>query len=162
MTDFDGWGAEHGPDTTYQFSHVALNRDTPKRRGKTPEAKVAEACVKWLELLDFYVLRTGAGMVDYEGRKVQVGRAGGHDYTCCAPNGRFVSMETKSATGKPTEGQLRQRNFIKRRNGIVTIPHSLDELKADMIAAFGAQTIADWETLGRARQADIKKAKRNR
>lgn len=145
----------------YQFTHVPLNRDKPKRSGKTPEAKVAAACVKWLELLDFYVLRTGAGMVEWEGRKVQVGRKGGHDYTCCAPNGIFVSMEVKSETGEPSPAQLRQATFILRRHGIVTIPHSLDELKADMRKAFGAQTIQDWETLGNARQAALRRSKRS-
>lgn len=155
MTFDEPWAFD-GPPTDYERSYVPLNRDKPKRSGKTPEAKVADACVKWLELLDFYVLRTGAGMVEFDpartGRKVAVGRKGGHDYTCCSPNGRFVSMEVKSATGKPSEAQLRQRTFILRRQGIVTIPHSLDELKADMRAAFGAQTVADWEALGAARK----------
>lgn len=145
------WGFD-GPPTDYERSYVPLNRTPKKRSGATPEAKVASACVKYLEQLDFYVLRTGAGLIEIDGRKVSVGRKGGHDYTCCAPNGRFVSMEVKSATGKPSEAQLRQRQFILRRNGIVTIPHSLDELKADMRAAFGEQTVNDWELLGKARK----------
>lgn len=161
MSDFDGWGAEPGPDPNYQFTHVARNKTPQKRRGKTPEAKVADACVKWLEKLGFYVLRTGSGMVTIGGRKIRFGRKGGHDYTCCAPNGRYVSMETKSEDGEPTHDQLRQRDFIRRRNGIVSIPHSLDELKADMRAAFGEQTVRDWKTLGRARQADVRRKKSN-
>lgn len=149
-------------DTRNDTQRNHLRYTPPKRSGKTPEAKVAAACVKWLELLDFYVLRTGAGMVEFDGRKVQVGRAGGHDYTCCAPNGRYVSMEVKSATGAPSPAQLRQRQFILRRNGIVTIPHSLEELKSDMRAAFGADMIERWEAAGKARQAELRTAKRSK
>ena len=47
--------------------------------------------------------------------------------------------------------QLRQRQFILRRNGIVCIPHSKDELRDQLIAAFSEETIRDWESLGRAR-----------
>lgn len=151
MTIDEPWAFD-GPPTDYERSYVPLNRQPKRRSGQTPEAKVASACVKWLELLDFYVLRTGAGLIEINGRKVAVGRKGGHDYTCCAPDGSFVSVEIKRATGKPSEAQLRQRQFILRRNGIVTIPHSLDELKADMRAAFGEQTVNDWELLGNARK----------
>jgi hypothetical protein len=146
-------------DTRNDTQRSHLRYTPPKRSGKTPEAIVASACVKWLELLDFYVLRTGAGMVEIDGRKISVGRKGGHDYTMCAPNGRFVSMEVKSATGKPSEAQLKQRAYILRRNGVVTIPHSLDELQADMRRAFGDQTIEDWTTLGKARLAEKRRKK---
>src|SRR5689334_2029540 len=79
----------------------------PKRTGKTPEAKVLTACIKYLERLGFYVLRTSAGLTEFGGRKMQIGRAGGHDLTCCAPNGRYVSVEVKSATGTPSPAQIR-------------------------------------------------------
>lgn len=151
MPGDEPWGFD-GPPTEYERSYVPLNRDKPKRSGQTPEAKVASACVKYLESLDFYVLRTGAGLIDIDGRKVAVGRKGGHDYTCCSPDGKFVSVEIKSATGKPSEAQLRQQRFIERRGGIVIIPHSKDELRAGLVSAFSAQTVADWELLGKARK----------
>ena len=146
---FDGPPAEI---TSYQAQHVPLNCSPKKRSGTTPEAKVAADCVKYLEKLDFYILRTGAGLINIDGRKIAVGRKGGHDYTCCAPNGKFVSIEVKSATGKPSDAQLRQQRFIERRGGIVIIPHSVGELLAGLVAAFGEQTVADWEILGKARK----------
>jgi hypothetical protein len=114
-----------------------------------------------LELCGFYVLRTSAGMVTIDGRAVAIGRKGGHDYTCCAPNGSFVSVETKSATGKASPAQLRQREFIQRRNGVVSLPHSLAELQADLREAFGAAVVAQWEAAGKARQVELRKGKRN-
>ena len=151
MPGDEPWGYD-GPPTDYELSYVARNKPTTKKRsGQTPEAKVAADCVKYLERLDFYVLRTGAGLIEVDGRKIAVGRKGGHDYTCCAPNGRFVSVEAKSATGRPSDAQLRQQRFIERRGGIVIIPHSVDELRAGLVAAFGETTVKDWETLGKAR-----------
>ena len=162
MTTDEPWGHDGPPTDDYQSTYVPLNRQAKAvHKGQTPEAKVASACVAWLELCEFYVLRTGSGVVTIEGRRMAVGRAGGHDYTCCAPNGAFVSVETKSAAGKASPAQLRQRKFIQRRNGIVSIPHSLAELQADLRAAFGADVVAQWEAAGKARQAELRKGKRN-
>jgi hypothetical protein len=152
MTDepwaFDGPPAEI---TEYEKTYVARRQAKPKRPGATPEAKVAKAIDSYLEQLDFYVLRTSAGMAQIGDRKMSMGRVGTHDRTCCAPNGRFVSIEIKSAAGSPSDAQLRQKGFIQRRNGIVIIPHSVAELRAGLVDAFGAQTVADWEKLGKKR-----------
>ena len=88
-------------------SQPTIRKAQPKKRsGKTPEAKVSEACDALLEKLGFYVIRTSAGLTDFDGRKMQIGRKGQHDRTCCAPDGRFVSIELKSATGTPSDAQL--------------------------------------------------------
>ena len=124
---FDG---PPGEITEYEKTYVPGRHAKPERRGATPEAKVSKAIDAYLELLDFYVLRTSAGMAQIEGRKMSMGRIGTHDRTCCAPNGRYVSIEIKSAKGSPSPAQLRQNEFIQRRNGIVIIAHSVDELKS--------------------------------
>jgi len=146
---FDG---PPGEITDYEKTYVPGRQAKPIRRGATPEAKVSKAIDDYLALLDFYVLRTSAGMAQIEGRKMSMGRVGTHDRTCCAPNGRYVSVEIKSAKGSPSTAQLRQKDFIQRRNGIVIIAHSVDELRSSLADAFGAQTVADWETLGKARK----------
>ncbi len=145
---FDGPSNE---PTAYQSSHVPLNRQPKKRSGTTPEAKVLKACIAYLELLDCYVLRTSAGFTSFDGRKVSIGRAGLPDILACK-NGRFIAVECKAAGGRVSEAQSRQHEFIRRRNGIVIIPHSVDELRAGLVAAFGEQTVSDWETLGKARK----------
>lgn len=139
-------------DTRNDTQRNHLRGAPVKRSGATPEAKIAKACVSWLEACGFYVLRTGAGLLSVGGRKIKIGRDGGHDYTCCAPNGRYVSMEVKRGDGTPSDAQLKQRDYILQRNGIVTIPHSLDELKADMQQAFGAAQLAQWREEERRRQ----------
>jgi len=146
---FDG---PPGEITDYEKTYVPGRQAKPIRRGATPEAKVSAAIDNYLTLLDFYVLRTSAGMAQIDGRKMSMGRVGTHDRTCCAPNGRYVSIEIKSAKGSPSTAQLRQKEFIQRRNGIVIIAHSVDELRSGLADAFGAQTVDDWEKLGKARK----------
>lgn len=120
---------------------------TPKKRsGKTPEAKVSAAIDTYLKQLDFYVLRTSAGMAEIDGRKMSIGRAGTHDRTCCAPNGAYVSIEIKSAIGTPTPAQLRQREFIERRHGLVIIARSPADVRAALVARFGEDVVKGWES----------------
>jgi len=127
-------------------THAAMYPPKPKRRtGKTPEAKVSEQIDKYLKQLDFYVLRTSAGMAEIGGRKIALGRTGGHDRTCCAPNGCYVSIEIKSATGTPTPAQLRQREFIERRKGLVIIARSAADVRAGLVARFGEAVVRGWE-----------------
>ena len=154
MDNDEPWAFD-GPPTepsAYELSHVSRHKPTAKKRsGSTPEAKVLKACIKYLEDLDCYVLRTSAGFTSFDGRNVSIGRAGLPDILCCIA-GKFVAVECKAERGRVSEAQQRQHEFIRRRNGIVIIPHSVDELRAGLVAAFGETTIRDWETLGRARK----------
>jgi len=159
MPGDEPWGYDGPPSdlearNLYAQTHQKRSapKPKPKRTGKTPEAKVSDAIDDYLTELDFYVIRTSAGFTRIEDRAIQIGRKGQHDRTCCAPNGRFVSIEIKSATGTPSPAQLRQRDFIMRRNGIVIIPHGVAELRAGLVAAFSEQVVSDWEKLGRARK----------
>lgn len=141
-----------GPPIDYELSYAPLNRQPkPKRTGSTPEAKVLKACIAYLEDLDCYVLRISAGVTAIEGRTMAIGRAGLPDILACK-NGRFIAVECKAERGRVSEAQQRQHEFIKRRNGIVIIPHSVDELRSGLVAAFGAECVGDWETLGKARK----------
>ena len=151
MTNDEPWAFD-GPPTepsAYELSHVSRHKPTAKKRsGMTPEAKVLKACIKYLEDLDCYVLRTSAGFTSFEGRKMAIGRAGLPDILACKM-GRFIAVECKAPGGRVSEAQQRQHEFIRRRNGIVIIPHSVDELRAGLVAAFGEGCIRDWEMLGK-------------
>ena len=69
---FDG---PPGEITDYEKTYVPGRVAKPKRRSATPEAKVSKAIDSYLQLLDFYVLRTSAGMAQMIGRPV-VGSVG--------------------------------------------------------------------------------------
>lgn len=127
-------------------THALYHKPQPKKRsGKTPEALVSAAIDKYLEKLDFYVLRTSAGMAEIDGRTIQIGRAGTHDRTCCSPMGHYISIEIKSASGKPTPDQERQRLFIERRHGLVIIARSVADVRAALVERYGETTVRIWE-----------------
>lgn len=130
--------------------HAAMYHKPPaKRKGKTPEAKVAEKIDEYLEKIGFYVLRTGAGVTKFDDRYVTIGRAGTHDRTCCAPGGYFVSIEIKSKRGKARANQLRQAAFIERRGGLVIMePRSVADVRAALVARFGEDVVRGWERNG--------------
>lgn len=133
-------------DDDRAWVHAVRRPPTPKKRsGTTPEAKVSNAIDRYLKQLGFYVLRTSAGMAEIDGRKMSIGRAGTHDRTCCAPGGCYVSIEIKSAAGTPTPAQLRQKEFIERRGGLVIVARSTDDVRAALVARFGEATVCGWE-----------------
>jgi len=154
------WGYDGPPSdlearNLYAQTHQRRNapKPTKPRTGATPEAKVLKACIDYLEDdLDCYVLRTSAGMATIGDRKLAIGRAGCPDLTVCLPNGKYCSVECKASGGRVSDAQQRQHEFIRRRNGIVIIPHSVAELRAGLVAAFGEECVHDWETLGKARR----------
>lgn len=137
----DDWAAEARARRAAQRP-----KPTTTRKGQTPEAKAAEDIDKYLKQLDFYVIRTSAGLAEIGGRKIQIGRKGQHDRTCCAPGGYFVTIEIKSERGTPTPAQLRQQRFIERRGGLVIMgARSRADVRAALVARFGEEQVALWE-----------------
>lgn len=52
-----------------------------------------------------------------------------------APSGRWVALEIKSPTGRPTEEQLMFLDLIRRRGGFATIVRSVEEAQAAITRA---------------------------
>lgn len=148
------WGHDGPPAdiTDYQLHHVPLNRQPKKRKGSTPEAKVLKACIDYLEEIGCYVSRTGAGLVNVEGRTISMGRTGGLDLTCCTPHGCYLAVDAKSAKGKPSAAQLEQQRLIEERGGAALFARSVEELRTQLCAAYGSQRVAQWEAAGRERK----------
>lgn len=136
----------------YQFSYVARRPPTPKK-GKTPEAKVTAACDAYLKLIGALVIRTNAGAwADENGNVIMGAKAGTSDKTVLLPGGRFIALELKAGKNTLSEAQKRYKARVVALGGLFIEAHGKDELRAALIEAFGAQTVADWETLGRAKQ----------
>lgn len=170
MTDFDGWGVDPGPlsdeqraANLYAQTHQRRSRapEPAKRTGKTPEAKVSAACDAYLKTLGCINIRANAGSwADESGHMIMGAKAGTSDKILCIA-GRFVALEIKAARGVQSDAQKRFQGRVTALGGLYILAHSVDELRSALVAAFGAQTIADLETLGRARAAQVRKAKRN-
>ena len=121
-----------------------LRAPTPRRSGSTPEAKVTAAIKRYLTKIDAHVLRTGAGVAEFNGRKVSIGQAGCSDLTCCI-DGRFVAIEIKSATGQTTPAQAAYLVRVQRAGGLASVARSAEDVRAALVRAFGESVVAGWE-----------------
>jgi hypothetical protein len=149
--DTDAWGHD-GPPLDAQFSYVARNKSTAKKRYKKPEANVAVKIEDYLTLLGCIVMRTNAGAIEIApGRWFHGVPEGYADYHACTPHGCFLAVETKAPKKGLKPKQQEYQGNVEAHSGTYIIAHSVDELRAGLIAAYGPQTVADWELLGRAR-----------
>lgn len=137
--------------TDYERSYVPLNRQPKKRSGKTPEAKVSAAIDRYLASLPCLPLRTSAGLIEIDGRKIQMGRAGVSDRSVLFEGGVWVSIEIKATTGL-SDAQKRYRARVEALGGLYIEARSADDVRAALVARFGAQAIASWEAAGKVKR----------
>lgn len=143
------------------WAHAMRRHDPAKRGGTTPEAKVTAACDAYLKLIGCITIRANAGSwADDKGNVIQGAKAGTSDKILCIA-GRFVALELKAAKGVQSEAQRKFQARVTAMGGLYILAHDKDELRAALVTAFGAQAVTDWETLGKARAAEQRKAKRN-
>jgi len=137
----------------YQFTHVPLNRDKPKRSGKTPEARVTAACDAYLQMIGCLAIRTNSGQWKDDAGNIIMGAKGGtSDKTLLLPGGRFCALELKAGKNTLSDAQKRYKQRVEALGGLFIEAHSKDDLRAALVAAYGLQCVEDWETLGRARK----------
>jgi hypothetical protein len=109
------------------YSH----RQSPNRQ--SPEKEVIKACIQYLTLKGYEVIRNNTGAFVATGengkkRLIRFGFPGSADIIACSPEGRFVAVECKSDSGRLT---IAQQDFIRRvtdRNGIAVVARSVDDL----------------------------------
>jgi hypothetical protein len=139
----------------------AMRRHDPPKKGKTPEAKVTAEIDRYLKLIGVINIRANAGSwADDQGNIIMGAKAGTSDKILCVA-GRFVALEIKAAKGTQSEAQKKFQGRVTALGGLYILAHSKDEVRDALVTAFGAQAVQDWETLGRAREAAVRKAKRN-
>lgn len=118
----------------------------PKRRGKTAEAKVSASLDTYLKTIGAITIRTNAGTFTSDSGNVVMGaKAGTSDKTCCLPGGQFLGLEVKSEKGKLSEAQARYGERVRRLGGLYIVARSVAELRAALVAHFGADVVARWE-----------------
>ncbi len=121
-------------DTRNETQRNHLRYSPPKRSDKTPEAKVSAAVDRYLKSIGALNLRTSAGVAQFGERKVMMGAAGTSDRTCCI-GGRFVAIEIKSATGKPTPSQEQYLARVRAAGGVAIVARSAEDVKAALTEA---------------------------
>lgn len=123
--------------------------ETPKRRRVSPmpsqkvtryvskEADVQRAVLAYLCALGLYHWRqNNTGLFDPRiGRyRPTTGLLGVADILGVLPDGRFLAIECKSTTGKPSEAQIAFLANVNARGGLAFVARSLDDAKEHLEA----------------------------
>ncbi len=74
--------------------------------------------------------RNNTGVADFKGQKVRYGLALGSADLVGIVDGRFVALEVKTKTGKPTQAQEQWLGVVRSNRGFATIVRSADEAVA--------------------------------
>lgn len=127
-----------------------LRPPTPKRSSATPEARVTAQIKRYLTKIDAHVLRTGAGVAEFDGRKVQIGQAGCSDLTVCLPAvpggiSAFCAIEIKAGSNKPSTLQARYLERVRQTGGLAIVAYSADDVRDALIQQFGIDVVIAWE-----------------
>lgn len=127
-------------------THAAMYpKKTKKRTGKTPEAKVKAEVERYLAKIGALSLRTGAGLMVVGDRKFSMGRSGCSDLTVLLPGGLWMSIETKSASGTPSDLQRRYGEKVAALGGVFVVARSPADVRAALVARFGEEMVISWE-----------------
>ena len=81
---------------------------------------------------DLVLWRNSGGVADRNGRKVRFGLVvGASDLIgLLSPSGRWVALEVKTETGRPTAEQLQFLDVVRSRGGFACIVRSVTEAAA--------------------------------
>ena len=120
-------------------------KETTKRKGKTPEAKVKAEIDAYLKKIGAINIRTNAGSwQDEAGHWIMGAKAGTADNIACIA-GAFVAIEAKSAKGTPSDAQQRFQARVEALGGLYILARSRDDVRAALVARFGEEMVRGWE-----------------
>jgi hypothetical protein len=99
------------------------------------ETDLVKSCLEWLSYHGIYCWRNNtAGIYSKKsGGYFFHGMRGVGDIVGILPDGRFLSVECKVGTNKPTEHQTEFMKKIAENNGVAIWVSSLDELRVDLV-----------------------------
>ena len=86
------------------------------------EAKVQTKILRYLEANDYWVIKVIVG-----------NKKGIMDIIACSPTGRFVGIEVKFGSNKPSALQSYHIKEVVKRKGIAFVAYSLEDVKAKLI-----------------------------
>ncbi len=94
------------------------------------EANIQNDCMVALSKIGCIVFRNNVGAFqDKTGRLIRygVGGKGGSDLVGIAPDGRFLAVECKAATGRVRPEQVQFIDAVRRAGGLAGIARSADD-----------------------------------
>lgn len=92
------------------------------------EADIQRAILDYLAFKKYVAFKVPSGGIKIENRFIRMAKAGTSDIIGCSPTGRFIAIEVKKKSNKPTPAQLEFLDEVHRNNGIGIVAYSLDEV----------------------------------
>lgn len=97
------------------------------------ETEIVRQCCQYLKLRGIFAWRQNAGVIPLAGGGVRFsGLRGVSDILGILPDGRFLAVEVKTATGKMSDHQKEFHRNIADNNGVACCVRSVDELASDL------------------------------
>ena len=96
---------------------------------KQTETQLVRECQLWLKDHHIFAWRNNSGALYVNGRLIQYGYPGSGDILGILPDGRFLCIECKSATGKQSLKQKHFQEKIEQSNGVYLLIKSVGELE---------------------------------
>jgi len=95
----------------------------------TPESKVKNECLRYLEKRGFFVWNNPTGTVRIApDRWVHFGRKGSSDIIGVMPDGRFLAVEVKAMRGRLSSEQSAFLEKVRGLGGVAVLARSFSEL----------------------------------
>ena len=103
----------------------------------TPEARIKNACLRYLERRGLFAWNNPSGCVRAApDRWIHFGKKGSADIIGILPDGKFLAIETKSKNGSLTPEQKDFLEKVRGLGGVAILARSLREL-GDALCANG-------------------------
>lgn len=106
------------------------SRDLSKRRKGSSEAPVLHDCLRYLKKRGIFAWRNNSGTLWTNGQPVSFGYPGSPDIIGILPDGTFLGVECKSATGRQSEKQKKfQQRASVENQGVYILARSVEDLE---------------------------------
>lgn len=99
------------------------------RAKSQPENEVKNACLRWLKDRGIFAWRNNTGMAWIGNHPIRFGLPGSGDILGLLPDGKFLSIECKSKTGKQSDVQKRFQENIEQNNGVYVLAYSVKDVE---------------------------------
>lgn len=98
------------------------------------ESVVVAQCLEWLALHRIFAWRNNTGSYKTpEGRFIRYGHVGSADILGLLPDGRFLAVECKAATGKQSKAQKTFQQMVERNGGAYIVARSTADLERAIV-----------------------------
>lgn len=115
----------------YNVTPPAVPSRPPTRRKpkSQPENEVKNACLRWLHERGIFAWRNNTGMAWIGDHPIRFGLKGSADIIGLLPDGRFLAVEAKAASGRQSPDQKTFEENVRKNNGVYVLAYDVTDLE---------------------------------